>query len=531
MSALFDTHSRQQSPNLDPNAIELANRSHHAAFAGQESDPETLRAAGGTPPPDDIDPATIALVEDVPPDGGYGWVVTLAVFLINVNTWGINSAWGIFMEQYIRENTFPEASQFEYALIGGLSISLALILGPIISALQRTIGTRYTMVMGSLLIFGGLFSASAASRVWHLFMSVGLCMGFGFGLLYIPAMGLLPPWFSRHRSLALGLATAGAGGGIAWNLITGKLLEVSGLKWTWRILALVSVAFNILCAFLCRERPIVSHSTGSSKRRSFNIRDFGRTQVLLILLWGFVTEFGYISLWYSLPSYATSIGLTPGQGSVVNAMLSLGVGIGRPILGALSDRFGRINLALLCCCCCAILCLTLWILARSYAGLIIFALAAGAGGGCFWATVNPILAETVSLAESSALFGTICFALVIPTTFGEAIALQLVKGGDGVNKFMPGQIFVGCTFLGGTALLMLLRSWQICEIERKTGDASGGQQGEDHRRSGDESRTDENLEEGVMASGRSAGVAVLGELRSSAAGMWSPRKLFVARRV
>lgn len=146
--------------------------------------------------------------------------------------------------------------------------------------------------------------------------------------------------------------------------------------------------------------------------------------------------------------------------------------------------------------------------------------------------MNPILAETVSLAESSAIFGTICFALVIPTTFGEAIALQLVKGKEGVNAFMPGQIFVGCTFLGGTALLMLLRSWQICEIERKTeGGGGGAQNREGHRSSGEETRTEEDLEEGVMASGRSAGVAVLGELRSSAAGMWSPRKLFVARRV
>ncbi|KAK3400238.1 major facilitator superfamily domain-containing protein [Sordaria brevicollis] len=536
-SVLFDTttpaaHAQQNPPHLGPDAIELANRSHHAAFvSGQESDPETLRAAGGTPTPEGIDPATIALVEDIPPDGGYGWVVTAAVFFINVNTWGINSAWGVFMDMYMRESTFPEASEFEYALIGGLSVALALILGPVISAIQKTIGTRYTMLMGSGLVFAGLFAASAASRVWHLFMSVGLAMGFGFGLLYIPAMGLLPPWFSRHRSLAVGIATAGAGGGIAWNLITNKLLHVTSLEWTWRILALVSVACNIICAFLCRERPITFSTAGVSKRRSFNIRDFGRTQVLLILLWGFITEFGYITLWYSLPSYATSIGLTPSQGSIVNALLSLGVGVGRPLVGALSDRFGRINLALLCCSSSAVLCLTLWILARSYVGLIIFALAVGAGGGCFWATVNPILAETVSLAESSAIFGTICFALVIPTTFGEAIALQLVKGGDGVNKFMPGQIFVGCTFLGGTALLMLLRSWQICEIERKAEGSGSGLHTDGHRRSGEETRTEDDLEEGVMASGRSAGVAVLGELRSSAAGMWSPRKLFVARRV
>lgn len=29
--------------------------------------------------------------EDVPPDGGYGWVCVLCVFWINAHTWGINS--------------------------------------------------------------------------------------------------------------------------------------------------------------------------------------------------------------------------------------------------------------------------------------------------------------------------------------------------------------------------------------------------------------------------------------------------------
>lgn len=29
--------------------------------------------------------------EDVPPDGGYGWVVVACVFWINAHTWGVNS--------------------------------------------------------------------------------------------------------------------------------------------------------------------------------------------------------------------------------------------------------------------------------------------------------------------------------------------------------------------------------------------------------------------------------------------------------
>lgn len=29
--------------------------------------------------------------EDVPPNGGYGWICTACVFLMNAHTWGVNS--------------------------------------------------------------------------------------------------------------------------------------------------------------------------------------------------------------------------------------------------------------------------------------------------------------------------------------------------------------------------------------------------------------------------------------------------------
>ena len=41
---------------------------------------------------DSIDEARLVKSqEDVPPDGGYGWVVCACVFLINAHTWGVNS--------------------------------------------------------------------------------------------------------------------------------------------------------------------------------------------------------------------------------------------------------------------------------------------------------------------------------------------------------------------------------------------------------------------------------------------------------
>ncbi|KAK3374491.1 major facilitator superfamily domain-containing protein [Lasiosphaeria ovina] len=318
-------------------------------------------------------------------------------------------------------------------------------------------------------------------------------------------MALLPPWFSSHRSLAVGFATSGAGlGGLAYSLTTGRLIAISGPAWTWRILGFTSLAANVTCALLVRERP-PSASTRRS-RHSFNPRDFARTQVILILCWGFLAEFGYVTLWYGLPSYATSVGLSPSQGAVVQALLSTGLGLGRPLIGWYSDRIGRINMALATTMTAAVLCLTLWILARNYAGLLVFAAMVGVVSGTFWSTVNPILAEVVGIAEAGSVFGVICFALVLPTTFAEAIALQLVQG-SGVNQFLPAQIYVGVMFFAGSVSLWFLRSWKISEIENKA---------EDEQRS-------------ELAEGEAAGIAAVRGMTSS---FWlTPRKMFMPRRV
>jgi MFS family permease len=106
--------------------------------------------------------------------------------MINANTWGVNSSWGIFLDRYMTWDTFRDATKFEYAMIGGLSISQALLISPLTAVLQKRIGTRLTMLLGTAVVFAGLFSASAASRIWHLFLSFAFCFGWGMGLIYIP---------------------------------------------------------------------------------------------------------------------------------------------------------------------------------------------------------------------------------------------------------------------------------------------------------------------------------------------------------
>lgn len=280
----------------------------------------------------------------------------------------------------------------------------------------------------------------------------------------LQATEVLPHWFSSHRSLAVGIATSGAGiGGLVYSLITGRLIQALGVVWTYRILGACSLVMISLSGLLMKERK----STRRSRGRPFNPRHFGRIEILLVVCWGFVTELGYIALLYSLPTYATSIGLNPYQGSIVQAMLNLGLGVGRPVVGYYSDKVGRINMAMTMTWICAFLVFALWIPAHSYGMLITFALLVGMTVGTFWSAVSPVLAEVAGLVELGSILGSIFLALVIPTTFAEAIAMQLARGTSSFGDFLTSQIFVGCMFVIGALSLFLLRSWKIADTEMK----------------------------------------------------------------
>jgi MFS family permease len=418
-------------------------------------------------PPDTLISDATAF-EDVPPNGGYGWVCTVCSFMIIVHTWGVTGAWGVILSHFISHSTFPGATQIEYAFIGGLIISIALLVGPIVSISRRILGTRATLLVGTGFTFAGLFGAAYASEIWQLFLTQGICCGLGIGFLYITSMSVLPAWFSTRRSLVTGIAGSGAGiGGIVYNLAAGRAIETVGVQTTYKILAFCSLGANLVSSLLMksRDKPHVTR-----QRRTLDYHDLARPEVLLMMLWGITTEFGYIALWYSLPSFAASIGLSAQQGSVAGAMLNLGMTIGRPVVGYTSDVFGRITVSTIVTAVCGLLCLAIWIPAKTYAALLVFALTAGSVCGNFWGTVTPVLAEVVGLSRLSTTFTLICLTLVIPTTVAEPVALGLVTG----SNYLHTQVFVGCMFFVASFGLWMLRSLRLYQVEKKASDEREG---------------------------------------------------------
>ena len=128
-----------------------------------------------------------------PPNGGYGWVCVFCCFWINAHTWGINSSYGVFLAYYLDNNYYPGALPLEFAFVGGLSISMALFISPLATTTTRLYGTNVTLLIGVFFETLALIGASFSREIWQLFLSQGLCFGWGMGFLFVGSV--------RRRSL------------------------------------------------------------------------------------------------------------------------------------------------------------------------------------------------------------------------------------------------------------------------------------------------------------------------------------------
>ncbi|OJJ57617.1 hypothetical protein ASPSYDRAFT_154834 [Aspergillus sydowii CBS 593.65] len=402
-------------------------------------------------------PPEIATADEDFPEGGYGWVCVLCIFLINAHTWGINSAYGVILAFYLSSDQFPGTSAIVYALVSGLSISCALLIAPLITSLSPWIPTRYFIVIGVILSTASMVSASFATASWQLFLSQGICFGFGMSCLFITTVGIPNQWFSKRRGIANGIVAAGSGtGGLIYSLATNRMIQTLGFRWAFRVLGIVSFAVNLVCGMLVRERKV---SSRKKKRMQIRLSLFREPRYILFLTWGFLSVLGYISLLFSLASYATAIGLSSDTGSLASALLNLGQALGRPLVGALSDRFGRIRVPAVATALCGLLCMVFWPFTTHKGSLFAFSILAGMEAGTIWAAAPAIAAELVALQEVGGALAVFWLVCVPPGTVAEVIALQLRNPESIQGPYFPVQMFTGAVYLvAGGALAVLVFS-------------------------------------------------------------------------
>lgn len=295
------------------------------------------------------------------------------------------------MQYFLSHPDYVSGTYLDYALIGGLAASQSCLIAPLATIVHHKFGIKIAVCIGVLLEFTALLGASWSSQTWHLYLSQGVCFGWGVSLQYSSSTAIIPQWFTERRSLAAGITTAGTGtGGLIYSLAAHAMMDRWGPSWTYRVLAIVQVVVSSCCVLILRDNDGRARQDRQQEVRSIEYGVGRRYEVWLFLSWSFFSVMGFMVIWFSLSAFSQSIGLTTEQGSIVTAAMNVGQIIGRPLIGYYSDAVGRINIAAVATFISGVLCLSLWVCSESYTAILCFALFGGSLFGTFW-TVNIYL--------------------------------------------------------------------------------------------------------------------------------------------
>lgn len=413
--------------------------------------------------------------EDHPVDGGFAVWQAFLVMLMIFSTWGANASFGVFLNYYISSDYFPGATQYEFALMGGVVVFLAQALGPAAVIGVRVFGARWVTIFGATLQFAAYILASFCTELWQIFMCQGVLVGLSFACIYIPGTLALPTWFKRRRALGMGIAVAGSGlGGLVFSLSVNALINKTGdQKWALRmvgIVNLVATAFSIVFFRVRNPKPVDIRKNLQWEelkkifRVVFDLAAVKNLQIALVGVWFGLALMGYVIFVFSYAAYASSIGLSHSQGSSLIAIINAAQMVVRPSMGMLGDHFGRTNASILLSAYLAIFVWALWMNSTLYAELIVLAILAGGALGV-GATMPQSLASDVydkmgtpeKLPSGWAGLNIVAGCFCLPA---EVIALKLRRNA-GIKSYQHSQIFAGCLYFGGALVLLVNRSWLV----------------------------------------------------------------------
>ena len=212
------------------------------------------------------------------PDGGWGWVIVLAAFVISVICDGCSFSFGVLFSELL--DAFGE-SKSKTSWVGSLFLGMSLLLGPFASALITKYGCRRVTIFGGIVSAVGLVASSFATSINMLCVTYGLIAGAGMSMGSVTSVVLVSFYFEKKRALATGLSLCGTGIGTS---IFAPLSEILIAEYGWRgfLLILAGIVSNIVvCGALFRPLKFTREQKHKLALQSFEKISRARSKLSL----------------------------------------------------------------------------------------------------------------------------------------------------------------------------------------------------------------------------------------------------------
>ena len=99
------------------------------------------------------------------------------------------------------------------AWVGSVQAFLILFVGSVSGPIFDAGHFNFLLRTGSFCLVLGLFMTSLCKELWQLALAQGILTGLGGGMLFLPAIAIIPQYFTTRKSLATGIASVGSSSG------------------------------------------------------------------------------------------------------------------------------------------------------------------------------------------------------------------------------------------------------------------------------------------------------------------------------
>lgn len=256
-----------------------------------------------------VDEKAVVQTEGPPPqpppamDGGTrAWLQVVGSFLVFGNLWGLPFAYGTFQNYYELTYLTDETSS-NIAWVGTVTMFLLILTG-VISGPLFDLGYFKTMLFaGAAMETFGMFMLSLSTKYWQVFLTQGIVMGLGNGLLYLPGLALVGRSFKKRRAVAMGIVSCGAPvGGIIYTLVFQQLIDTLDFDWTVRVMSFMMLGSYIIAfpLLLWGAHNVGDIGTGQARKL------FDKSALRDGPFWSYSIGNTFIFMGYMIPFFVSS---------------------------------------------------------------------------------------------------------------------------------------------------------------------------------------------------------------------------------
>jgi len=316
----------------------------------------------------------------VAPDGGFwAYMAVFGCFMGNVIGDGVMYSFGIFMPYFKCHFAVGSA---EISTVNAIQMGVTFASGPIASWMTNRLGWRLTTVIGSVIAAAGLCLSAFAPNVIFLYVSAGVLIGLGLGIIYLPRLDCITQYFDKKRPLVTGIAICGSGiGTFIFAPLTDWLLTT--FSWQTALLILGGICVgNCLFALLfkpipesykepevetCQAMLPDQEKQPGKEKENDDTKETFQEMIALLRNWvfmmfavsNFLTSLGYPIPYTFVPDNAKHLGISSQQGSSIVGIIGITNTVARLILGVISLKMDRLFLYNTCLVVCGLsMCLT-----------------------------------------------------------------------------------------------------------------------------------------------------------------------------